>query len=379
MPRSAARLGPYADAELARLVRDIETQRPDAILVGPLNTRLHAAVWGAPAVSAAMARLSPVRGKSDAGRAGRNLGPQRSCRFQAVDLSRNPLWRFPIVSVGDATASGLSPSASPNAHVVLAALAPAGAMLLIAIALQVHFGAFGEVSWLISVCEGWLDGKTPYVDMIETNPPAAILLYLPAVWLARALRVGPELAVAGFGFAVAIAMTSASTTILRHAGLMPRLAPIFWIVALFAFTILPGRAFGEREYFAVLFALPVVALWTARASGPHPSLADMVVAGLCVGADDRDRAALCADPARDGALSDLARGPAARADSVGDLLGAAFVSLSALRVLEIPRLFPQCPADCRARLSSGARDGFSRCSPVRAWCSGSLFPRCCFR
>ena len=79
-------------------------------------------------------------------------------------------------------------------------------------------------------------------------------------------------------------MTSASNTILRHAGLLPRLTPIFWIVALFAFTILPGRAFGEREYFAVLFALPVVALWTARASGANPSLADMIVAGLCAGA-----------------------------------------------------------------------------------------------
>ena len=74
------------------------------------------------------------------------------------------------MSVGDATASGLSPSASPNTHAVLAALAPAGAMLLMAIALQVHFGALGEVSWLISVCEGWLDGKTPYVDKMRDQP-----------------------------------------------------------------------------------------------------------------------------------------------------------------------------------------------------------------
>ena len=175
------------------------------------------------------------------------------------------------MSIGDATAPGLAPLAGRNAHVVLAALAPAGVLLLVAIALQVHFGAFGDVSWLITVCEGWLDGKTPYVDMIETNPPAAILLYMPAVALARALHVPPELAVAGFGFAVAIAMISASTTILRHARLMPRLAPIFWIVALFAFTILPGRTFDERDFFAVLFGLPFVAIWTARASDAAPS------------------------------------------------------------------------------------------------------------
>ena len=33
-----------------------------------------------------------------------------------------------------------------------------------------------DVSWMITVCEKMLEGKTLYVDMIETNPPGAVLI-----------------------------------------------------------------------------------------------------------------------------------------------------------------------------------------------------------
>jgi hypothetical protein len=50
----AAKLAPYIAADRDRLVADIVTRKPDAILVGPLNTRFHAAIWADPAVVAAM-------------------------------------------------------------------------------------------------------------------------------------------------------------------------------------------------------------------------------------------------------------------------------------------------------------------------------------
>ena len=49
------RLQPYADRDKAMLIEDIERQRPDALLVGPLNTRMHAALWADPEISAARA------------------------------------------------------------------------------------------------------------------------------------------------------------------------------------------------------------------------------------------------------------------------------------------------------------------------------------
>ena len=50
----AAKLAPYIAGERDRLVADIVGKRPEAILVGPLNTRFHAAIWADPSVQAAM-------------------------------------------------------------------------------------------------------------------------------------------------------------------------------------------------------------------------------------------------------------------------------------------------------------------------------------
>ena len=50
----AAKLAPYIEADRDRLVADIKNRKPDAIIVGPLNTRFHAALWSDPSVAAAM-------------------------------------------------------------------------------------------------------------------------------------------------------------------------------------------------------------------------------------------------------------------------------------------------------------------------------------
>jgi hypothetical protein len=50
----AARLAPYIEADRQRLISDIRTRKPDAIIVGPLNTRFHAALWSDPELVEAM-------------------------------------------------------------------------------------------------------------------------------------------------------------------------------------------------------------------------------------------------------------------------------------------------------------------------------------
>jgi len=72
------------------------------------------------------------------------------------------------------------------------------AALVAAVAAQARFGAIADVSWMITISEKWLDGAIPYVDFIETNPPAAILLYLPPAALARALGAHAEFLVAAW-------------------------------------------------------------------------------------------------------------------------------------------------------------------------------------
>ncbi len=51
----AAQLQAYADAERKEMIDDIVANRPDALLVGPLGTNLHADVWADPLLQAAMA------------------------------------------------------------------------------------------------------------------------------------------------------------------------------------------------------------------------------------------------------------------------------------------------------------------------------------
>ncbi len=158
------------------------------------------------------------------------------------------------------------------------------AIVLVAAAAQARFGAIADVSWMITIGERWLDGQTPYVDFIETNPPASILLYLPAVALARAIGAAPEIVVAAYGFATVGAALGLSAAILRRAGLLAEVGAVALGLALVAFTILPGRTFDERDFFVALFGLPFLALCAARAVRAPVDRRVAALVGVCLGA-----------------------------------------------------------------------------------------------
>ena len=72
---------------------------------------------------------------------------------------------------------------------------PLALIVAAAIAVRHFVGANTDVSWEITLSEKILDGQRLYVDLIELNPPASTFLYLPAVALARALGLTPEIVV----------------------------------------------------------------------------------------------------------------------------------------------------------------------------------------
>jgi len=164
-----------------------------------------------------------------------------------------------------------------------AALAPIVAIGLAAALLQWRYGLLGDVSWLITVDEKWLDGVTPYREIIEINPPASLMLYWPAVALARLLGVTPEFTVAGFGFLSIAAGLGLAAAILARAGLLDRLGALGAAVAVVAFAVLPGQSFDERDHLAAVYALPFLAVSAARAARApvDPRLA--LLAGLGAG------------------------------------------------------------------------------------------------
>jgi len=134
---------------------------------------------------------------------------------------------------------------------------------LIALAAQLWFGLLGDVSWLITIDEKWLSGQVPYVDFVEINPPASLLLYWPAVSFAHALGLRAEFVVSAFGFGSIAASLGLSALILKRAGLT--VGPTAYAFALIALAVLPGEAFCERDHLAAVYALPFLALSIARA------------------------------------------------------------------------------------------------------------------
>ena len=164
-----------------------------------------------------------------------------------------------------------------------ATLAPIVVIGVAAVLLQWRFGLLGDVSWLITVDEKWLDGATPYRDVIEINPPASLMLYWPPVALARALGVAPEFTVAAFGFLSIAAGLGLAAAILRRTGLLDRLGALGASVALVAFAVLPGQSFDERDHLAAVYGLPFVAVSAVRAARAPLDARLTLLAGLGAG------------------------------------------------------------------------------------------------
>ncbi len=139
-------------------------------------------------------------------------------------------------------------------------------------------------SWLFTVCERMLDGAQPYVELIETNPPASFLIYLPAALLARMAHVRLEFMASACVFVSAALSLWFSCNILRRAGLWRRdEAGVVCNAAIFAFLLLPGFSFAEREHIAAIAVLPALAIYSVRAEGGAPRFGDALFAGLLAG------------------------------------------------------------------------------------------------
>lgn len=152
-----------------------------------------------------------------------------------------------------------------------------------AVALRSTIAANTDVSWLLTVCEKVLRGQRLYADIIETNPPIAVLAYLPSVMLEHALGIRAEIISDALLFAlIAVSM-------FLCAGILQR-APAFkndrWPLLIFCaavLTILPMQTFGQREHLAFIAFLPALAVLMLRAKDvPAPSWA-VIAAGLGAG------------------------------------------------------------------------------------------------
>lgn len=176
--------------------------------------------------------------------------------------------------------------ASPS---VLARLRNINPLLLSALILafsplwQLNFGVNGDASWIITMCERVLAGDRLYVDLIETNPPFTVWMFMPPVLLARWIGIAPEITMHLYTYAACIGGLWLAAAIIRRAGLPDRnglLAILPVIVALLV--LFPGNSFAEREHLGIALLLPLLALMAWRTDPQaKPGIGWAIAAGLC--------------------------------------------------------------------------------------------------
>jgi hypothetical protein len=141
-----------------------------------------------------------------------------------------------------------------------------------------------DVSWLLTIGERVLDGERLYVDIVEINPPMAVLSYLPSIALARALGLDPKIVIDNQMLlltAASLLMTWRILTLSSTTENM-RWAPLaIWAAAVL--TILPMHVFGQREHMATLTFLPALAVYVLRCDREQVPLWAIVTAGIGAG------------------------------------------------------------------------------------------------
>lgn len=128
------------------------------------------------------------------------------------------------------------------------------ALALAAMVFQAAMPTKDDISWLIINAQALIDGKELYKDIIETNPPLSVLLYVPAVLIEYLTGLRAELAsivLTGLaGLAVARWIRRRLETAGAEGGGRMEAATVL------VFLVLPLGAYGQKDQIAALIALP---------------------------------------------------------------------------------------------------------------------------
>jgi hypothetical protein len=153
-----------------------------------------------------------------------------------------------------------------------------------AMAMRHVVAANTDVSWLLIAGERWLDGQRLYSDIVETNPPMAVLIYVPGILIARALGMPAEIVLDGLMFAAIAASLAITARILGNsAALAPGQRWPLALLAVMVLTILPVQVFGQREHIAIIALFPALGVVALRIKQERPPAWAIAIAGAGLG------------------------------------------------------------------------------------------------
>jgi hypothetical protein len=136
----------------------------------------------------------------------------------------------------------------------------------------------------LTVGEKVLDGQRLYVDVVETNPPASVLIYLPAILTARTLGLSPEPVLVVFILLATVVSLGLAGRVLQRTGMARHLHHQVLLAGSTAvLLVLPVSNFAQREHVALICLLPFLAVMAARAENKTPERWAAMLAGVGAG------------------------------------------------------------------------------------------------
>lgn len=133
--------------------------------------------------------------------------------------------------------------------------------LFIAAIIQFGFAELhGDISWLLIVSQKLQNGSTLYVDIFEVNPPFAIALYYPFVWIEQISSLEAEFTITLATFLLYVVnIAIANQLVLKQESvLLEKRCALFFITTLLFFV--PTGVFAQREFIGMICFIPFMVL-----------------------------------------------------------------------------------------------------------------------
>jgi hypothetical protein len=126
-----------------------------------------------------------------------------------------------------------------------------------------------DTAWFLYSVDAFFEGGRLYQDIFfEVNPPLALYLTIPAVYVARVTGLFAPHVFTAYVFAlIAISLWLVRHLLTRQAGRSGSVRRGVLFSALLALVICPAANFGQREHLMVILALPYMVLAAHRATG----------------------------------------------------------------------------------------------------------------
>jgi hypothetical protein len=155
------------------------------------------------------------------------------------------------------------------------------ALIAIAIAQQASGHIDSDVSWFLTLAEKFLDGRFSPDDMVDPNPPIAILSLIPAFPFARLLHAPVEAVLVALVLVFALLSIGLCGYILRFgASRSAQDRGLLLNGAIYLLLVTPALIFAQREHLALLAMAPMLAGLAAGRGKDGPSRVVRLLAGL---------------------------------------------------------------------------------------------------